>query len=126
MAQGPLGEQLSAGMRRQAIEALAQSGETSVEGSFTSLCSCRRHGFGDDTKGHARYSREHPRRSNVFRVTSKGRGNGLKTSNMRDIRGIHRTVSYRTTFHERDGQTRWQAKFRHDGRASEACGFRSQ
>lgn len=41
---------------------------------------------------------------------------------MGDIRGVHRTVSYRATFHERDGQTHWQAKFHHDGRASEACG----
>lgn len=41
---------------------------------------------------------------------------------MSDIRGVHRTVSYRATFHERAGQTHWHAKFNQDGQASEARG----
>lgn len=41
---------------------------------------------------------------------------------MGDIRGVHRAVLYRATFHEIDGQTHWHAKFNHDGQASEASG----
>lgn len=41
---------------------------------------------------------------------------------MGDIRGVHRTVSYRATYLERDEQTHWHAKFNHDGQASEARG----
>lgn len=41
---------------------------------------------------------------------------------MGDIRGVHRKVLYRATFHESDGQMHWQAKFQYEGRASEACG----
>ena len=41
---------------------------------------------------------------------------------MGDIRGMYRTVSYRATFHEQDGQTHWHATFHHDGQTSEGQG----
>jgi hypothetical protein len=41
---------------------------------------------------------------------------------MGDIRGVHRTVSYRATSREQDGQTHWHAMFHYDGQTSEALG----